>query len=223
MRIIFTSIAFLLAALSVTPSFAYGDKKHKDKKAEYSSEQTFDEKDFTRIAITGVYELTVLSGEDYFVGLSGKTTSLQQATVRVSGNTLYLGQEKKRGFRGRKTVRARITLPSLEAISISGVVEGSVAGVDADEFRINVSGVGDLKVDGKCTHLRAELSGVGDLNARSLECNSVDIAVSGVGDARVYASEELDAHVSGIGDLTCYGSPKRISKNKNFFSSISVH
>lgn len=187
------------------------------------SEKTYDYSDFERIKISGVYEITVRNGEDYAIKLSGKEQALARATIKVENNTLYLGHKKQSSFRGKKSLSAVVSLPSLHKIDVSGVVDGIVHDIDSDDFHVEVSGVGDLKMNGRCDTLYAELSGVGDLNAKALVCRAADVRVSGVGDASVYASETLKAHVSGIGDLTCYGSPKQVRKNRNFFSSIRVH
>jgi len=187
------------------------------------SEKTFDYRDFERIKVSGVYELNIRNGADYSIRLSGKELALDRASIRVENKTLYLGHQKKIGYRGKKSISANINLPSLHEIHVSGVVDGIVHDIDVDNFRVEVSGVGDLKLTGRCNALRADLSGVGDLNAKNLICRAVDVAVTGVGDATVYASDSLKAHVSGIGDLTCYGSPKNVRKNRNFFSSIRVH
>lgn len=209
------------------------DKRGADKRGSATVEQAYDYRDFERINISGIYEVNVRvrNGSDYMIRLSGREAALARALVRVENNTLYLGHKKRdfntkkrrSGSRGKKMLTAIISLPRLHGINISGVVEGRISGIDVDKFNVEVSGVGDLRLAGKCNSLIAELSGVGDLNARALVCRSADVSVSGVGDAQVYASESLKARVSGIGDLTCYGSPKRVRKNRSFFSSIRVH
>ena len=119
-------------------------------------------------------------------------------------------------------MNAVITLPALNAINVSGVVEGVVAGVDADDFRIDMSGVGDLEIDGKCQTLNLKVSGVGDLDAEKFECRKVDVAMSGVGDATVFASEEIDARISGMGDLDVYGEPKTTHMDTGMFSDVTI-
>lgn len=220
MRCVWSVLTMVLGLLTLSGAvnapagaFIYGDEQ---------VERRITEGKFTRIEVSGVYEISVKRGPDHDVRLSGRENALARATVRIDNDTLYLGHKKGRGFRSKRSVEANITLPDLRTVEISGVVDGRVSGVDTDNFRISVSGVGDLNIDGKCNTLYATLSGVGDLDAADLKCHKATIRVSGVGDARVFADEALDAHVSGIGDLTCYGSPKKVKKNKSFFSSISV-
>ena len=211
-----TAALTMAAGLHVAPAHALviGDKE---------TEKRINGGEFSRIEVSGVYELSVKRDARHDVVLKGRSDVLERAHVRINNDTLYLGHQKGRNFRSKKSIEAVITLPMLRALEVSGVVDGRISDVDADDLVIRVSGVGDLHIDGKCSHLHADLSGVGDLDAYDLKCGKVTITVSGVGDARVYADEVLDARVSGIGDLTCYGSPPKVRKNKSFFSSISVH
>ncbi len=190
--------------------------------------EVYNLKDFDRIEISGIYDIEVQNGLDYKIKLSGSQSALLRASVKVENNTLVLGHKRVRGrknkkLRGRKSITAFISVPDLRAIHVSGVVDGDVRNINTQNFKVSVSGVGDLKLTGKCGRLDADLSGVGDLNAKALVCKAADVSVSGVGDATVYASQSLNARVSGIGDLDCFGSPKQVRKNRTFFSTIRVH
>ena len=215
----FVAFCLCVAASGAVDNAAFaGDKSSKN------ATETIDLRDFEKIRVSGVYDITVRAGRDYGIQVEGRRSALERANIKVENNTLILGHEKKKGVRGvKKSLNVVILMPRLHQIDVSGVVDGTISDVMADDFRVNVSGVGDLKIEGRCDRLIARLSGVGDLSARKLVCNHAEVRVSGVGDATVYASESLDAHVSGIGDLTSYGSPKRVRKNRSFFSTIRVH
>ncbi|NOX93847.1 MAG: DUF2807 domain-containing protein [Alphaproteobacteria bacterium] len=184
---------------------------------------------FDKIEISGVYDLDVRVGSDFSVELSGTEYELNRVEASVDGDTLELAMgkrkrgEKRKWRNNRKGIKAYVTLPMLRSLDISGVVDGVVTGVNSDNFEINISGVGDLDIDGECGALEARLSGVGDLDARGLECQSVTVRVSGVGDADVYARDEVDARVSGMGDIDVYGSPEQVRKSGSMFSDITIH
>lgn len=189
--------------------------------------KSFDFTGFDQISIAGVYELDVRVGSNFSVSLSGPAYEMNRVEASVKDGVLVLDQRKRR--RGEKNrnqrdgVEAIITLPSLVGVNVSGVVDGKVAGVDSDNFKIRVSGVGDLSIEGECGALDANLSGVGDLDAERLECRTADVKVSGVGSAVVFASDEVDARVSGMGDIDVYGSPETVRKNSGMFADITVH
>lgn len=229
MKFILGVLIGLILAIAIAAGaahFAFGDLSdigERDKSKDIS--QVFDLRDFDRIDIGGVYEFDVTVGGDFSVEISGSPEEMAIVEARVEDGELYLGQDRpdhgKRRWRNQG-LTATISLPSLIGIDASGVSEGNVTGIAADNFSARLSGVGDLDLEGTCGQLVARVSGVGDLNARKLECDGVNVRVSGIGDAKVYASDEADAAVSGIGAIKIYGSPETVDKSGTFLSSISV-
>ncbi len=210
-------MAFGVAVLTVGAALAGNDKEHVS--------QTVDLRDFERISVSGVYDLTVNVGGDYSVMISGPADEVDRVEVSVSNGVLDLGQKdgKSRWGRKRHGVDAEITIPALNGLKVSGVVDGTIEDIDAEKFDLSVSGVGDISLSGRCDSLEASVSGVGDLDARDLKCRVVEVRVSGVGSATVFASEEVDASVSGMGDIDVYGDPEQVSKSGSMFSDINVH
>ena len=70
-------------------------------------------------------------------------------------------------------------------------------------------GAGDLTMEGEVEDLKINLSGAGKVDTRQLEAQNVDVSISGVGNADVYASDSLRARVSGVGNLDYYGDPEK--------------
>ncbi len=184
---------------------------------------------FDRVEISGVYELSVRVGPDYSIKLFGQDDELERVEASVKDGVLKLDQrdrkrgEKRRWHNKREGIEATITLPSMIGLDVSGVVDGEITGIDSDHFDIDISGVGDMDLDGECGTFDADVSGVGDLEAQGLECRIVSVEVSGVGSASVYASEEVEAEVSGMGDIDIYGSPEKVRKENSMFADITVH
>ncbi len=189
--------------------------------------QTFDLRDFSAIEISGAYELDVAVGEAYSVVLSGPADEMARVEARVSNGALKLGSRKRalgeKRHGDHESVRAVVTMPSLDRLAVSGVVEADISGVRAGAFRVNLSGVGEVTIAGACGSLDARVSGVGELNARALECDNADVALSGMGEASVYAREAATAEVSGMGEINIYGSPKTVDKRGGFLAEINEH
>jgi hypothetical protein len=180
--------------------------------------RTIDVADFDRIRVAGVYEFDVTVGGDYMVTLSGREDDLARTTVGVEDGVLTLDTAERNADGKRKLVKhaitATISMPALRAIDAAGVVDGAVAGIDADAFEADISGVGELELSGRCDALDADVSGVGELDAENLLCRTVVVEVSGVGEAKVYASERVDAEIAGIGKIEISGSPPEVSKSQ---------
>ncbi len=182
--------------------------------------------DFDRIDVAGVFELDVTVGGDYSVTLSGKEEDLARTTANVANGVLVLDTNERDAGGKRKffkhSITATVTMPALNAIDASGVVDGAVKGVNAENFNASISGVGEINLSGTCGALDADVSGVGELNAEELKCRTVNVDVSGVGEAKIYASESVDADIAGIGSIEIYGSPANVSKSATPFGRVSV-
>jgi hypothetical protein len=223
-------VGAIIAAAIGAAALAYANKglsniKIADRDKADDASKTVELMDFESIDAAGVFELEVTVGPEYRVELSGKPDDLERVQATVEGGELKLDLEKREAGEQRHRhsgVTAKISTPMLKAIEFSGVVDGEISGVNAESFKVEISGVGDVELSGTCGALNADVSGVGDLDAQELQCKSVDVTVSGVGDASVYASDSVEATVSGMGDISIYGSPKSVEKSGGMFSKISV-
>lgn len=214
-----TAFAIAAGALALTGAALADDDEIVSRKLDLAG--------FERISVAGVYELDVRVGPEFSIMLSGPAYEMDKVEASVKNGALELAQRKwKKGEKKRNDrdgVEAVITMPSLTGLNISGVVEGHVSDIDASRFELTLSGVGDIAIDGECGAFEARVSGVGDLDAKRLECRTAVLNVSGVGDASVFATDEVDVKVSGMGDIDVYGSPEQVRKDKGMFSEITVH
>lgn len=189
--------------------------------------KTYDLNDFSAIEIGGAYQLDVKIGGDYSVTLSGPEEEMARAEAVVRDGALTLGTKKRiRGVKhhgDHESVLAVVTMPALDRLAVSGVVDADISGVDAGAFKVNLSGVGEVTIAGRCGALDARVSGVGELKARELECLTAAVALSGMGEASVFAREAANAEVSGMGEINIYGSPKKVDKRGGYFAEINVH
>lgn len=223
-------IGLAIAALIAATAFkvAVGDVKdigERDRASDKSA--TVEISDFDRIDAEGVFELSVEVGGDYSMTLSGRDEDLARVKATVENGVLTLGLEDRdrqaKVKLVKRSVTARIVTPVLNGVDISGVAEGDITNIDAENFRAHLSGVGELNLSGVCGTLDAEVSGVGELDAEDLKCRVVSVDVSGIGEASVYASEAVTADLGGIGRIEVSGSPSQVSKNKSGpFGSIDV-
>ena len=217
--------ALLATTLLAVPMTVSAHPDHEDDKRDTTKvTETFDFEDFDAISVSGVYEVEVEVGKDYSISLTGPAYEMDDVKVEYSDGRLKLGSKKKswkkRGH--RDGIEAKITLPNLNDVQVSGVASGDISGVDADRFELHVSGVAEVDIDGKCDKLEAHVSGVGELDARELKCADADVHLSGVGEVSVYASEYADVSASGVGEVDVYGDPKKVDKNKSLFTQINI-
>jgi hypothetical protein len=120
-----------------------------------------------------------------------------------------------------KGLIVRISTPKLRQLSSSGSSESTITGLSGPEFKVDVSGSGDVTCTGAVEHFSFDVSGSGSVDAKELQCKHASIAVSGSGKAIVNADEKLDVAISGSGDVIYYGSPK-IEKSISGSGSIEA-
>ena len=223
-----SAISVLTLSL-MTTSISYAHPEHDDEEDKGPHiEKSFDFTGFDKIEVVGVYNMDVEVGGDFSIETSGREKDMNKMDVYVEDGVLVLATDenkKRRGWRGNNNrgIDITITMPSLDGIEITGIGNGEINGINADDFDIEVAGIGAMELNGKCDTLNADYAGMGELNARGLKCNDVTVDMSGMGSASVYASDSVDADMSGMGSIDVYGNPKDVRKDKTFMSSVTIH
>jgi hypothetical protein len=69
--------------------------------------------------------------------------------------------------------------------------------------------------------LRAHLGGVGSLDAQQLRADTVDLDMSGLGGASVFARTAANVSLNGMGSATVYGKPATRNATTNGFGKVS--
>ena len=166
---------------------------------------------FTAVDLTGANVVTVHVGGARAVTVHGDDNLVRYVTTTVQDGTLSVGQS--RGFRTKSLMSVEITVPGLDAATLSGAGVVTVDGVKADHFVVRAPGSGVLTVTGTTKTLDATLSGTGDVRLDGLAAHDATATVSGNGRLLVNASHSLNATVSGVGSILYTGNPTELTKN----------
>ena len=181
---------------------------------------------FTRIEASSAFEVEVIQGSEYAVSLTADDNIIDNVDAAVIADTLRLGLKPSVGFRNL-TLRAKITMPNLRGIGVSGASRADVRGFQTEEsLDLNLSGASSVTGDIRAGNTRVEASGASrvelsgsgaDLDVRGSGASNlvladytvrnVDAELSGASRATVNASGTLDANLSGASQLRYRGSP----------------
>ena len=183
------------------------------------TEEVRDIREFNKIDASGAYTIKVKVGEEPRLKISAEENLMKYIRTDVRGNTLII--DSRKSISPRKEIRIYVTTPELYSIDCSGANNVYAQDIDADNFRVELSGAGNIDLHGQTDRLRAEISGAGNIDARNLKANEVIISVSGAASADVYAKDYLDASVSGVGSIDYYGNPKKTNTSVSGVGSIS--
>ena len=187
---------------------------------------------FNAVESAGAFDVIIKDGnQDGNIHLEGESNILDKIEVKVQGNTLVLKQKQGFNIRSSESVTITFNARNLEAVGLSGSGTLMAEGVQkSDNFKIGLSGSGDIdvkvetknldsaisgsgniNVSGNSESLTVGISGSGDVHAYDLKTHNADIGISGSGNTEVNVAGELKAAVAGSGDIYYKGNPEKIN------------
>lgn len=175
----------------------------------------------------GPYEVTLSSGKEGSITLSGNVEDLENTKSYIINGKLII--KNKRKYRLREKVTIGIPIEEISSVISRGsgkiksqktitanrfktVISGSGdidLEVEATSVEGKLTGSGDLHLSGKTENVEFQITGSGDITAQDLKAQTGQAQITGSGDIEMHATETLNGNITGSGDLLCYGSPER--------------
>jgi hypothetical protein len=214
-------------------------------------ESTSLEKDlstFTRIVHKGIGKLVLKKGDKNHIRITSKAEILDLIRAEVLGDTLEIKMTDPIEVGLRSVLKLRtpdyrieVTCTDLKEVIQRGMGNVENEGIlQAEEFKIENRGVGDVHVNiqaktlytglmgvgnitltGEVDEHTAEIKGTGNFEAIDLQTNKTHITSSGVGNSRIAVREELNATLNGVGRIVYRGKPRVQSKLNGLGSIVS--
>lgn len=178
---------------------------------------------FSRLVLALPATVTLTQGTTESLTISADDNLLPLMATRVEGDELIIDGDKSRGFSTRHEIKIRLTVKSLNAVSINGsgdvigdqlksdIFDIAIAGsgdvrfksVRADQFKIGIKGSGDVTVDTlDSKSVDTSIMGSGDIKLPSVRASQVNISVKGSGDVMVAGvADKVDIEIMGSGDV----------------------
>lgn len=150
--------------------------------------------------------------------------NLQEFSANGVGNSTITG------FSGDKVRISMDGAGSLTMNSSYRVVDAALGGVggvtlnnsgNAERVDLSLRGAGRMTITGETKILHGSLSGVGSLDATNLRADSVELRMSGMGSANVYARNAVNLSLSGLGSATVYGNPATRNASTSGMGKVS--
>lgn len=163
---------------------------------------------FSKIEVDGAFNVQIECRKKQKLEVSGDSNILPHIITRIKGNILQITTSKT--ICPKKLLEVKISADNIEKVTVSGAVDLSIDGVDNNKLDLEIEGAGDIKASGKTKNFRVDVSGSGDLKAKDLKAENVEVSVNGAGNAVVNASKKLKAEINGAGDIAYYGNPKEV-------------
>jgi hypothetical protein len=159
--------------------------------------------EFTKVRVTNSANVIVQIGDEQTVEVEVDDNLVDLITTDVSSGEMTVSSDGS--YSTSIGVTVRVTVPRLEAASISGSGDITVSGLAADTFEATIRGSGDITVVGTARRVEATVTGSGDIDLSQLNADTGAARVTGSGDISISVSEELKARVTGSGDIRYRG------------------
>ena len=193
---------------------------------------------YTKIDISGEYSIILQQSATPEMWIETDQNLLSLIKTEVKGNTLHINSEEE--LDASDGITLVISYTDLEELEIGGAVklraeevikseklkiDISGAGwveleLEAEEIKLQLSGASSVTLSGDCEQLEVEMSGAGSLDAYDLHSQNCSVDLSGIGGAKVYATDNLEASVSGVGNVRYKGDPRNLKRSVSGLGNV---
>jgi hypothetical protein len=192
-----------------------------DRRSEYRAASGFDQ-----VASSGDFRVVIKRGDEYSIEVTAESNLLSFIETEVTGTTLKIRTRGIHSLVENSPVEINITTPVLEAVSLSGSGLVKTGRFLCDDFKVALSGSGDIETEVKANHMKANVSGSGTvllsgetreselvvsgsgkIKANDLTNMNCDAIISGSGSMYIKAMESITARIAGSGMIYYTGSP----------------
>ena len=175
---------------------------------------------FTRVEVGHAFEVDLVQSRFYSVVITADDNVIDDVEVTISRDTLRIGMETLFVNVQNVTLRAEVSMPTLEALELSGAsrLTGSM---EVDDIGFEVSGASRLTLRGGGGQMRLDASGASQVDLSAFVVDDADVDISGASQATVNVRGRLDAEASGASQLRYLGNPSMGRIETSGASSIS--
>ena len=166
---------------------------------------------FAAIELRGGWDLHLRHASEYSAVLTGDRELVDTAEVSTAGERLSIHLQGDSDE--DRTVRIVITAPAVEALSLAGAVNGTIAGLDAAELTVLSEGATNLVFeDSTIGELTLQTAGAANIDlGESLVENAV-LSLTGANQLRITMNGgSLTGRVEGVGNVRYSGETSSVN------------
>lgn len=198
MKALFITLSLVFAAVAGT---VYAANEKEPQVSEVRKVEAF-----SSIEVTSVATIYFTQGDTYSLKIEGEERHVTTTTTEVKDGRLIIGfKNKEDGNNRKKGVNIWLTAPDLKNVDFAGV------GSFNCEERL------------KLNDIKFEIQGVGRLKVKDLICNSLVVAMEGVGNANIHVDcDNLSVRAEGIGRVTLSGQARVAHISKDGIGGVNT-
>ena len=187
--------------------------------------------EYEKVALEGSMDVELVAGKEGNLKVEAESNLMEYIVTEVSDGKLKISVENGINLSPSRGMTIKITVPfqSIDEVSLTGSGDIYTANrIESGDFRVQLTGSGDISLDLNCGSVNGTLTGSGDISLKGktrkfdcrvtgsgdfeafgLEAEVVNATVSGSGDLQVNPTDELRARITGSGDITYIGNPEK--------------
>lgn len=176
-------------------------------------------------------EVTYVQGAENTVVITGPQAVIDR--VRVQGSRIWVEDGPERvtlrwengslnGWSDSERLSIVVTAPSVTAFDLEGSSDVKIRDYDQNALAIDLSGSGEVEVDGRATALELDISGSGEADLSRLALTDANVAIAGSGEARLGPTGRADVTISGSGDVELTRQPAILNQSVSGSGDIDV-
>ena len=187
--------------------------------------QTYDFADFQGVEVGGQWQVTIERGDVWRVAVDAPAELIENVRIQLVGDVLDLGYEGPwwfGGLDGDDTLKATITMPTLDSLEISGTSMVRFSGFESGALSLDVSGTGDVRGSAsRFDALTLDVSGAVNVDLGDVPVANAEVDISGAGNVTLrMAGGRLTGELSGAANLNYYGTVSEASVDTSGFVNL---
>lgn len=184
---------------------------------------------YDAVQLVGSMNVELIAGSEGNIKVEAESNLQEYILTEVKNGTLKISTEKGVNLHPTEDIKITVPFESLEEVALTGsgdiwnkdVIKASnfkvqVTGsgdmtlnLDVRDLEGKITGSGDINLKGRSENFECSVTGSGDFEAYDLDAENVEAKVAGSGDIMVNAKQSLTARVSGSGDINYRGNPEK--------------
>lgn len=125
----------------------------------------------------------------------------------VRDGELKLGVKNLTNIKATKQIRYKLTVKGLTALSLTGDAEADVKKLATDHLKVNITGDGNIRIDGTADDQSITILGDGKYDGTRLASKTASVSITGDGHLDIAVSDKLDVKIIGDGKINYTGDP----------------
>jgi len=186
-----------------------GDSSHVIKGSGVRAKIDRKAKQFSSVNVEGVFDVIYSHGSPS-IKITGDDNIIKFVLSSVTNNSLKLGINKS--YSNFYPIIINVSSDNIQEITFEGAGALKLDDIKTDQLTLKILGSVDVLATGEATSLNLDIRGVGDIKARGLDSEIVNIDLVSASDVEVTAHTKLQANITGVGDILYFGSPEEVSK-----------